>query len=253
VAASSMGDASTRSSPAVLILSGLQYGLPVPEALIRGAVAVLRERGVRQTDIYIEHLDLGRFSAPDPSPAVAALLQQKYAGKHIGLIVAQNQAALDFLADAGYGLLPPGLPVLVTFVGAPPARWRGAPHRIVQVSDQYDVAGTVRLGLTLFPRTRRVVVVAGVGRPQAALPTEVAQAVAARGHRAEVEDTASLTHEAMLERVATLPPDTLVVLAAYFQDRSGRSFVPVAVAAEVAKRSNAPVLALYDAHITDCP
>lgn len=102
-----MGDASTRSSPAVLILSGLQYGLPVPEALIRGAVAVLRERGVRQTDIYIEHLDLGRFSTPDPSPAVAALLQQKYAGKHIGLIVAQNQAALDFLADAGYGLLPP--------------------------------------------------------------------------------------------------------------------------------------------------
>jgi len=244
-----MGDAATRSSPAVLILSGLQYGLPVPEALIRGAVAVLRERGVSQTDIYIEHLDLGRFSAPDPSPAVAALLQQKYAGKHIGLIVAQNQAALDFLADAGYGLLPPGLPVLVTFVGAPPARWRGAPHRIVQVSDQYDVAGTVRLGLTLFPRTRRVVVVAGVGRPQAALPAEVAQAVAAQGHRAEVEDTASLTHEAMLKRVATLPPDTLVVLAAYFQDRTGRSFVPVAVAAEVAKRSNAPVLALYDAHI----
>lgn len=57
-------------APAVLILSGLQYGLPVPEALIRGAVAVLRERGVRQTDIYIEHLDLGRFSTPDPSPEI---------------------------------------------------------------------------------------------------------------------------------------------------------------------------------------
>ena len=91
----------------------------VKDAVARGAVAVLRERGVSQTDIYIEHLDLGRFSTPDQSPAVAALLQQKYAGKHIGLIVAQNQAALDFLADAGYGLLPPGLPVLVTFVGAP--------------------------------------------------------------------------------------------------------------------------------------
>jgi signal transduction histidine kinase/BarA-like signal transduction histidine kinase len=237
------------AAPAVLILSGLQYGLPVPEALIRGAVAVLRERGVRQTDIYIEHLDLGRFGTPDPSAAVATLLQQKYAGKHIGLIVAQNQAALDFLADAGYALLPPGLPVLVTFVGAPPARWRGAPHRIVQVSDQYDVAGTVRLGLTLFPRTRRMVVVAGVGRPQAALPTEVAQALVAQRHRAEVEDTAALAYEAMLERVAKLPPDSVVVLAAYFQDRTGRSFVPVAVAAEIARRSSAPVLTLYDAHI----
>ncbi|MCF8210983.1 MAG: hypothetical protein K9K38_16520 [Rhodoferax sp.] len=54
----------------------------------------------------------------------------------------------------------------------------------------------------------------------------------------------------MLQHVSTLPPDTLVLMGTYFKDRTGRSFIPAEVAAEVGRRANAPVLGMYDAHVS---
>ena len=48
--------------------------------------------------------------------------------ENIGLVIAQNQWALDFLAEHGGDLLPPGLPVLSTLVATPPVT--GAARRI---------------------------------------------------------------------------------------------------------------------------
>ena len=49
--------------------------------------------------------------------------------------------------------------------------------------------------------------------------------------------------------MSSLPPDSLILLSTFYQDRTGRSFIPAEVAAEVARRTNAPVLVLYEAHV----
>ncbi|NCC40427.1 MAG: response regulator [Gammaproteobacteria bacterium] len=241
--------ASPSREPAVLIVSGAQYGLPVSSAMIDGAVDALKAKGIPQRNIYIEYLDLGRLDQADTVDALASLMQQKYAGKSIGLVLAQNHEALDFLAQAGDRLLPPGLPVLATLVAAPRLTWRGEPHRILNLINRYDLIGTLRYGLALFPRTRRVVLVAGVEPVQATLTTQLAAALTRLNRELEIEDTSALPYEAMLQRIARLPPDSLVLLATYFKDSTGRPFVPVEVAADVARRANAPTLGLYDVHI----
>lgn len=40
----------------VLILSATQYGLPVSDAVIAGAVAALKSKGFSVNDFYVEHL-----------------------------------------------------------------------------------------------------------------------------------------------------------------------------------------------------
>ena len=130
--------------PGVLIVAGNQHGLPVPEALINGAVSVLKAKGVSPSNIYVEHMDLDRFSQADTVAAWAALMHQKYASKRIGLVFAQDQASLEFLAQAGYDLLPPGQPVVATLIVKPEVTWRGAPHRILNVSELRDLAGTLQ-------------------------------------------------------------------------------------------------------------
>jgi len=235
--------------PVVLIVAGNQHGLPVPEALINGAVSALKAKGVSPSNIYVEHMDLDRFNQADTVAAWSTLMHKKYAGKHIGLVFAQDQASLEFLAQAGYDLLPPGQPVLATLLTNPEVEWRQAPHRILSVSNLSDIAGTLRHGLDLFPRTRRLVLVAGMGRAQATLPAQVAQALLTLQRHLDIEDTSALTYEAMLLRIAALPPDTLILLSTYFQDSTGRLFVPAEVASDVAKRANVPTLGLYDAHI----
>ncbi|KAA6182055.1 hypothetical protein F2Q65_18515, partial [Thiohalocapsa marina] len=237
-----------QQEPVVLIVSGSQNGLPVTSALIDGAVAALKAKGVSNRNIYVEHLDLSRLDQSAVA-ALATLMQQKYASKHIGLVLAQNQAALDFLAQVGNRLLSPGQPVVATLIANPEVAWQNRRHPILNVSNRYDLAGTLRYGLDLFPRTRRLVLVAGVGRTQADLPAQLAQALTTLQRDLEIEDTAALPYEAMLQRIATLPPDTLVLLADYFQDSTGRPFVPVEVAAAVARRANVPALGLFDVHI----
>ena len=240
----------TQQASVVLIVASSQYGLPVPEATTKGAVSALKAQGISSGNIYVEHLDLRRFGDPAAAAsALATLMRQKYANKRIGLVLAQEQPALDFLAQAGKDLLPPGLPVLATFVTTPTLQWRGSPHPVLNISNRYDVAGTLRYGLDLFPQARRLVLVAGVGRTQATLPSELAEVLAAQRRQLEIEDTSALPYEAMLQRIASLPPNTLIFLADYFQDSTGRPFVPAEVAAEIAKRANAPTLGLYDTHI----
>jgi hypothetical protein len=50
----------------------------------------------------------------------------------------------------------------------------------------------------------------------------------------------------MLQRVATLPPRTIVIYANIFNDKTGRTFVPRDVGEMVAKSANASVFGLYD-------
>ena len=234
---------------AVLFLIGVQYGLPVADALVASTLVTLKENGVSTPDVYVEYLDLQRFDTPQRRATLAGLLREKLAGKTIGLVITENQAALEFLAQEGYDLLPPGLPVLSTLIINPSVAWRGTPHPVLNVINRYDIAATVRSGLQLFPQTRRLILVVGNPAQNATFRAAVAGALSAAREPVEIEDTAALSHDEMLQRIAAAPADSLVLLADYFTDRSGRRFIPADVAAEVARRANVPVLGLYDAHV----
>ena len=235
----------------VLVLSGMQYGLPVADAVIAGAVAALKGKGVSANDIYVESLDIVRHPDARRRAALAAMLRDKLASRQVAVVIATNQSGLDFLTQEGSQLAPPDVPVVAAFRTSATVEWRGAPRPIFDMSDRADVLGTIRHGLALFPRTRRLVIVFGADDRQLPTSAQAVEALASLPVKLEVEDTAALTHEEMLQRVAALPADTLVLLGAYFGDRTGRSFVPAEVAAEIAGRANAPVLALYDAHIRE--
>lgn len=234
----------------VLILSGTQYGLPLSDNLVASIVATLKKSGISANDIYVENLDIVRNNEPRWRVALASLLRDKFAKTHLGFIIVANQEALQFLAQEGRDLVPANTPVLTALTQKSAVAWRGTPLPLLSISNRGDVLGTLRYGLDLFPQARRLLIVTTVNAPQYALDAQVAQALAALGVRLEVENTDALTHAEMLQRVATLPPDTLVLLGTYFKDRTGRSFIPAEVALEVARRSNVPVLGMYDAHIS---
>ena len=234
----------------VLILSGLQYGLPVSDDVNAGAVAALKMKGISAGDIYLENLDLVRNSDPGWRAALASHLRAKLASTQVGVVIAANHEALQFLAQEGYELVPAHTPVLSMLSVDPNVTWRGPPFPTLNMSNRGDVLGTIRYGLDLFPGTQRLLVVVGAD-DEYALEERVVRAVAALGVRLEVETTEALSHEEMLQRVSSLPPDTLVLVESYFTDRTGRSFIPVEVAAEVGRRANAPVLGVYENHIRD--
>jgi hypothetical protein len=248
-AAAGLAAPQAAQSKGVLILSGTQYGLPVSEAVISAAVAALREKGFSVNDLFVENLDLVRYDKPHWRAAVAGLLRDKLAKVRLGLVIAVNQGALEFLAQEGRELVPPGTPILTTFSQLPAVSWHGAPLPIINIATRSDIERTLHYGLDLFPRTRRVFLVASADDRQFPLYEPAGKVLGALPARLEIEDSQALTYEEMLQRVATLPPDTLVLLGAYFNDWTGRTFIPAEVVAQVSRRTNAPVLGLYEAHV----
>nr|MBP7628664.1 hypothetical protein [Zoogloea sp.] len=177
----------------MLILSGTQYGLPVSDAVNAGAVAALKEKGVSVNDIYVESLDIVRAPDAHRRAVLASLLKDKLATKNVALVIAANQWGLDFLAREGNELAPPDTPVVATFITTAAVPWQGTPRPILDLSDRADVAGTIRYGLDLFPRRRRLVTVFGADDRQAPTSVQVADALAALPGRLEVENTAALS------------------------------------------------------------
>lgn len=236
----------------VLLLSGVQQGLPVPDSLVSNALAALKEKGISVTNIYAENLDLARHGDPASRAALAAMLRQKLAGVDIGLVILPNiasPAVMDFLAREGRDIVPADTPVMTVFPEKSTTAWAKSRPQYMNVLARPDWAGTLRYGLDLFPRTRRLLIVTDVrGGPDAPVD-KVAGALASLGRHLDIEHTAALTYDELLQRVSSLPSDSLVLLSTYYQDTTGRRFIPAEVAADVAQRANAPVLVLYEAHV----
>ena len=234
---------------AVLILSGSQYGIPVTDTMAEHTLAALRSKGLSYKEIYVEMLDVARNDSPYWRKLLARALREKLSSVNIGLVVTQNQSALEFLAQEGYGIVPPDVPVLATLVSNRAVQWRGAAHPVLNLVSRWDIAGTLRYGLDLFPHARRLVIVAGASKQKTFFYDLTLTALATMPEKLELEETSGLSYAEMLQRISTLPPDSLVLLGTYYNDSEGRSFVPAEVAADVAMRANAPVLAMYDAHV----
>jgi two-component system sensor histidine kinase/response regulator len=227
----------------------VQHGLPVTESMIAATAAGLQSKGLSVKDIYVEYLDLARNVDPQGRAALASMLRHKLPKTDLGLVIVLSETALEFMENEGRDLIGPDVPVLVSLVQQSQVDLDSAQRSIVSVVGQPDVAGTLGYGLALFPRTERVVVVTGTGDEQSQVFEPAAEALATMPYETRLEDTRTLNYGEMLERVSSLPADSIILLGSYFKDRTGRSFVPVEVVAEVAKQANAPVFVLYDTQV----
>ena len=61
--------------------------------------------------------------------------------------------------------------------------------------NQSDLAGTLRHGLALFSRTRRLVLVAGTDNQQPVFHVRAATELATLGNHVELEDTVALPYD----------------------------------------------------------
>ncbi|PTN35304.1 PAS domain S-box protein [Desulfonatronum sp. SC1] len=241
------GPSPPSENPRVLILIGPQYGLPMLEAVIPPLVGMLTDGGFSLDDIFVEFLDLHRHGDPEHRSTILALLRHKLTGSRGGLIIGVNQGAVDFVTQEGADLLPDA-PMLIPILEKQPD-WRNASRMLITLISRQDAEGTLRHALDLFPDTRRAVLIMGKDDHKAPFVEPISKALAALPRQLEVETTAHLSWDEMLKLVANLPRDAIAFYGSYFEDTTGRSFVPAEVAGRVAEQANVPVFAFRDMHI----
>jgi PAS domain S-box-containing protein len=226
----------------VVVILSYNYGLSMYERALPTFVSLLEREGLSSANLHLDFLDLTHDSG-DYRERLANLLRQKYAGRHISLVVTVGTPALDFLRRDGADLFPqaPVLDVLGTDAAVAPIPGR----RIVSAPTTLDYAGTMKLALQLFPETAHVLVVCGASDIDKGLEREFKEVAKRWAGRLAFEYTSDMTLDEMLQRVAALPPHSIILFVNFFADAGGRSLASIEVGEQVLEAARVPTFALY--------
>jgi PAS domain S-box-containing protein len=246
---SSQAQSPPRGSPAlasksILFLYSAGNYLPAHRKNLAAFMSVMEGAAFPAQNIYFENLDLLRNNSRAYRLLLLDLFHKKYADRKIDLIITVEGLARDFVLEEGKTLFPK-TPIL-SVLTPEPLQTLNAPNKIIQIPSISDNKGTLEAALTMFPKAKRVFIVVGSGKDELRWEQNTRRQLASWQDKVEFEYSSNLTYEEMLHRVATLPPDTVVLYIALFSDKTGRAFVPAEVAGLVSQKANAPVFALYD-------
>ncbi|HEY7172959.1 MAG TPA: sensor histidine kinase [Vicinamibacterales bacterium] len=203
------------------------------------------EAGLQQpVDFYSEYLDAARFADPAYPAAFRDFLRVKYRDKRFDVVISVQDVATSF-AERFRGELWPDTPLVFYVTSAPDDR----PANATGVVASPDFAATVTLATTLQPDTERVFTVSGASERDRANQALVRAQFRRFEPRLEVIDLSSLPAPLMDQRLAALPPHSIVFYTLFYQDRAGQNFNPVGYLDRVAAVSNRPVYSWVDTAI----
>jgi signal transduction histidine kinase/ABC-type uncharacterized transport system substrate-binding protein len=189
--------------------------------------------------LVTEGLDLSRLEDQDYQKRLAGILQRKYQGRHVDLVIPVNLPAVRFMADHGPAAFP-GVPVVFCAADAERLQSFALPSFIAGISGRVTVLPTVEAALHLQPETSRVVLVAGESPPDRYWRERAINELAVLGGRVEVEAPRGLTMPELLDRLRGLPDSTIVLFVTFTEDGAGSLYSSDAVRV-VADASRVPV------------
>ena len=229
----------------VLIINDLGIISSPGFAEVDQAVLAGLEKSPYRIELYQESLDLTLFPERVSQDRFREEFVQKYSARKPDVIIAVGPVSLKFIAK-----------LYDKFQGSPiifGAIWGGIPDQLTYgvpftgVLAQLHPEGTLSAALHLLPRTKRVVVVGGVGKFDEGFEAIAKQSFQNYESKLEFEYLFDLTMPALLERLEHLPSDTIVYHTAISQDAAGDHFVDSAQSIPmVAGAANAPVFVMDD-------
>ena len=208
----------------------------------------LFEHSATNVKTHGEFLDLSQFSDDEHRQRVVRYLAEKYARTTLDVVLTLGPDSLGTVVN-NRSLLFPSVPIVFCCTSSATLANIDLPGDATGIVGDFDISKTLSLAERLQPDARHLVVIAG------AAPFDRRWVQIARNQLAEQEKRfktrylAGLPRDALLKEVANLSRDTIVIVLTIFRDGTGRDFVPVDIAEEIANASNAPVYGPYDSHL----
>jgi signal transduction histidine kinase len=190
---------------------------------------------------YAEYMDLGRFPGAGYQATFSEFLRVKYKGRRFDLVIAIQDAAVEFVQQHRAGLFPD---TPVVFLATTPPK-----HRIANSTGaiaEPHLGGTVELALQLDPDLRHVFVVSGAAQADKRYETLARAQLRSFESRLTVTYLTGLATRDLEVRLATLPAHSIVYYLTVYQDGAGDLFTPSAYLERVASIARAPTYSWID-------
>jgi signal transduction histidine kinase len=230
-------DAVASESKAILLVHTYGYEAPFRFPFDSAFARTLREAGFH-VDLYIETIDPNRFPGDEYARLTRAYLRQKYADKKLAVVAVVWDRALTFLRDEQEPLFE-GVPMVAALTSLP----RAPIKNTALLWSGNTLAETVAAALRIHPQATQIVHIDSVppGEGSGAVTDESVRQLELVTSTVPITYLRELPLDQVLARVATLPPDTIVLVTRQTIGRGGQPIATSDAVGEVAQASRVPV------------
>ncbi len=198
--------------------------------------------------VYRENLDLKRFGGDGYRVDLEDWLHNKYHGRKLNVIVVSGETALDFILEVRPKLWPEASVVAIGTTGMVTELLAGQTNATGVMVD-IDVAGTLQAALQLCPDTRQIAFVSSTANDLSEFHEQnLKQAEDFCRNRFELIKLVGLTMTETRQRLAALPPESIVFYNDIWVDGAGQIFMPRDALEELSSVSSAPIFSYADSY-----
>jgi PAS domain S-box-containing protein len=169
-----------------------------------------RSRVGAPVNFEVEYLDSEHLEAPGYEKAASDSLVSVYGAKKIDLVIAVFYPALRFALDHREAIFP-NTPIVFSSVAPSRLQPQGSWSDVSGVTFSADIRGTIDLALRLQPDAKNAAVVVGTSELDRYWLAMINQELRSYKSEVKVIDLAGLPPDELLNRVAALPPHTVVL------------------------------------------
>lgn len=230
----------------MLLLHPFNYSLPATTTIADAVRNRFIERSPRKVEIYAEQLDLSRANHdPGHENWTNTFLRDRYTKTRPDIILALSEA-LPYVAKHRGAFLP-DTPVVFAAVSPATLADAKAPPDVtgVLLDTAAHLNNALALAERLQPDTRRLYVIAGNAPVDRRWQATARRVIEGRERKFETNYMFGESYESLLEEVARIPKDAIVIPLTFAEDVTGKAFVSVEVREAIVQRSAAPVYSTY--------
>jgi signal transduction histidine kinase len=189
-------------------------------------------------------LDMARYAQPDMEGPFVEFLLARLAKWHPDLVVPIGSPAGRFVVKYRDRLFP-GAPIIYTGMDRRTLPDDAFKSNATFVGESFDLAGLVEDILQLAPDTNHIAVVIGASPLERFWATIFQKAFEPFQDRVRFSWLNDLSFDDLLQRVATLPPRSFILLALLIRDASGVTHNQDEALQQLHAVANAPINGLY--------
>ena len=242
----SLGGGKTRKQ--VLILYSQPLDFPATEMTAQGIREIFFNNSEFNILVFTEFLDLSRFRNSEQIRALADLLRLKYSNSRIDVIISVDSPAANFLIDHPLDVFPDTQIVMCSIPQALGKKIESLDlrKRATCVFEPSNGAQLIHAALSLFPGTTNAAFVAGAFENDELRGRDLKNSLEEFKGRLNLFDLSGLTKQQTMDRIRSLPADTIIFFSTFFVDADGISYVPRDVLKKISEESGHPIFGPYD-------
>jgi len=223
--------------------------------LLPESIAV--EQGIRSTlepavasgiDFYSEYLDPVLLSEDRSKRLVTQFLRQKYQGRKVDLVIPVAFPALHFFLQHRAELFP-GVPAIFCAANLNAVKRLDLGPDVTGVGLRSEWGATLEAALKVDPGIQQVIVIAGTSELDRDLEATAAGDLGRYGKRVALTYLTGLPMPQVLDSVAHLPKDSMVLFVSLLRDGAGRLFTNPEAISLIAGASRVPVYSWSETHL----